>query len=252
MKTQCVYRFINIENKIIYIGKASKLSKRINSNGHNNKHLPEECYSNIVAIEYVQFHHENDMNFAEKYYVQKYQPKYNNIYLNKQITIDVPKLDNKNWITFSYDENKLLKQINDFTEKHIIKHSEQYWYVSMNMELDILDFILYFSLQRNTYINNYLKHETYMKQYDTRYLVNNIEFMRLDSECRDYRKNKLKKIINIGNEIKGFQTIGKNNRLLGTSSKRFWYYSFEEQIAIQAHPVFWRYALLPASSRHAF
>ena len=42
----CVYRFINKENEIIYIGKSKNLEKRLK--GHD--HLPNKCYEEIKFI----------------------------------------------------------------------------------------------------------------------------------------------------------------------------------------------------------
>jgi excinuclease UvrABC nuclease subunit len=59
----CVYRFVNENNEIIYIGKAKDLRNRINT--HN--HLPKECYEERTRIEYTSFETETDMDFAERY-----------------------------------------------------------------------------------------------------------------------------------------------------------------------------------------
>lgn len=69
----CVYRFLDINNEIIYIGKAKNLDTRLKT----HTHLLAECYDNIHKIEYITFNNEAEMSTAEIYYINKYKPKYN-------------------------------------------------------------------------------------------------------------------------------------------------------------------------------
>ena len=89
----CVYRFVNENNEIIYIGKAKDLRNRINT--HN--HLPQECYEERIKIEYTSFKTETDMDFAERYYILTLNPKYNTVLANKKINITCSELDVKEW-----------------------------------------------------------------------------------------------------------------------------------------------------------
>ena len=115
----CVYRFLNKDNEIIYIGKAKDLKNRLN--GHN--HLPAECYDERINIEYVEFEYEEDMNFAERYYIQKNSPKYNTILANKIINISSFELDNKIWVNYKDDYCNNLEEKEEVTisNKKIIK-----------------------------------------------------------------------------------------------------------------------------------
>lgn len=98
--TNCVYRFLDDENEIIYIGKAKNLKTRLN----NHEHLPEECYLERVKTEFLLFETEDDMDFAERYYIPKYKPKYNVIWSAREITINIPMLDEKKWIEYGTDD----------------------------------------------------------------------------------------------------------------------------------------------------
>ena len=100
----CVYRFLDKDNNIIYIGKAKNLKNRLN--GHN--HLPKECYEERKKTEYVSFKNENDMDFAERYFICKESPKYNEVLSNKPISINVTSLDMISWTNFS---NKVEKNV---------------------------------------------------------------------------------------------------------------------------------------------
>lgn len=96
-----VYRFINKNNEIIYIGQAKNLKNRLN----NHNHLPKECYEEIERIEYIEFETEDDMGFAEKYFISKNKPKYNVANKNKDITVIIEEFEKKEWIKLEKQEN---------------------------------------------------------------------------------------------------------------------------------------------------
>ena len=89
----CVYRFLNKDNEVIYIGKAKDLKQRLSS--HN--HLPKECYDERTCVEYIKFKTEDDMNFAERYFILKCNPKYNTILANKDFNLNSIELNVKKW-----------------------------------------------------------------------------------------------------------------------------------------------------------
>lgn len=102
-----IYRFINQDNTVIYVGKTSQtLDKRIGQ--HFTKgHLPKECYKSIVRIEYQKYKTEADALIMETYYITKYDPKYNKL----QKSRDLPslELDINEWKL--YKQYKLTKPI---------------------------------------------------------------------------------------------------------------------------------------------
>ena len=98
----CVYRFLNKDNEGIYVGKAKDLKNRLST----HKHLPEECYEEKNNIEYIQFKTEDDMNFAERYYILRYNPKYNTLLANKKFNITCTELDTKEWSEYSNKEEE--------------------------------------------------------------------------------------------------------------------------------------------------
>lgn len=87
----CIYKFINRDNEVIYIGKAKDLKNRL----INHKHLPKECYEELAYIMYASFDIEHEMDFAERYYIQKLTPKYNTILSDKPISFECEDLDKK-------------------------------------------------------------------------------------------------------------------------------------------------------------
>lgn len=91
----CVYRFLNKKNEIIYIGKATNLRNRL----ANHNHLPKQCYDEIVKIEFAEFETSDEMDLAERYFIPKYKPKYNTLMNNKVINISLSEFDDKKWIS---------------------------------------------------------------------------------------------------------------------------------------------------------
>lgn len=70
-----LYKFINKDNSIIYIGKTDKnnIYKRLS----NHNHLPQECYEEIDKIFYSQCDNLSDLAVLEPYFINIYHPKYN-------------------------------------------------------------------------------------------------------------------------------------------------------------------------------
>lgn len=89
----CVYRFINNQSEVIYVGKAKDLRNRLNS----HTHLSKECYIERNYVEYIQCDTEDDMDFMERYFISKYKPKYNKIHANKEITFCIQEFNSRVW-----------------------------------------------------------------------------------------------------------------------------------------------------------
>lgn len=94
----CVYRFLDEYENVIYIGKAKNLKNRLN----NHKHLPESCYLEQAYIDYACFDNEHEMDFAERYYIQKLTPKYNTKLSDKPISFTSTELDNINFNIYRF------------------------------------------------------------------------------------------------------------------------------------------------------
>ena len=74
-----VYQFFDIDNKIIYIGKAKALKKRVSSSFTKNHESKKTrmLVSNIWKIEKIVVDSEMDALLLENNLIKKYQPKYN-------------------------------------------------------------------------------------------------------------------------------------------------------------------------------
>ena len=74
-----VYQFLNKENKIIYIGKAKNLKKRVSSyfSGTISSRKTKNLVKNIAEIKHVVVNSESDALLLENTLIKKFQPKYN-------------------------------------------------------------------------------------------------------------------------------------------------------------------------------
>ena len=100
-----IYRFLDINDNIIYIGKTSQtLDKRMGQ--HFTKgHLPKECYLNVARIEYQKYKTESDALVMETFYITKDNPRYNKLQKSRDFpTLD---LDKQEWKL--YKQYKLIK-----------------------------------------------------------------------------------------------------------------------------------------------
>lgn len=133
MKKYYVYRFLNSENEIIYVGKTSNLQNRMKQHfSDHNGHLPKDCYDNVVKIEYIELNHPIDMTIYELYYISQYKPKYNTndiLYDNKS---DIANITEREWIhsvfveeyKTTYKDLKLLN-LDVFVNKYMLEDNSK-------------------------------------------------------------------------------------------------------------------------------
>ncbi|WP_214780674.1 GIY-YIG nuclease family protein [Exiguobacterium sp. s22] len=72
-----VYRFLNSEFEVIYVGRTTSLDSRINSHFSKSGHLPQSCYEETTRVDYIELPSRADMNIVELYFISKYRPAYN-------------------------------------------------------------------------------------------------------------------------------------------------------------------------------
>ena len=92
------YRFKDINNNIIYIGKTVDMNKRMVQHFGGRGHLDKDCYKSVARIEYQKHKTESDALIYETYYITKYSPKYNKLGQSR----DKPtiQLEEKDWKTY--------------------------------------------------------------------------------------------------------------------------------------------------------
>ena len=108
--TSYVYRFKDVSDNIIYVGKTVDMQKRMNQHFGGKGHLDPKCYKSVAKIEYQKYKTESDSLIMETYYITKYSPKYNKLGQSK----DIPtiKFDEGNWKVY-----QVLKQTNTRSKK---------------------------------------------------------------------------------------------------------------------------------------
>lgn len=97
-KENCVYRFLNASNEVIYIGKCKKLQSRMSSH-RTAHHLANEAYSEVRAVEYISYPSYMDAGIMERIFIAHYQPKYNNQLIEEgmQSIVNPAQLNLTNW-----------------------------------------------------------------------------------------------------------------------------------------------------------
>ncbi|MFT5800406.1 MAG: excinuclease ABC subunit C [Nonlabens sp.] len=138
-----VYRFIDKEDTILYIGKAKHLKKRLASYFGDKKHRTNKTRTmvrNANRIEYTIVDTETDALLLESTLIKKYQPRYN-----------VMLKDGK---SYSYICIKKERFPRVFLTRRVIKDGSTYFgpYTSRNRTKDLLDLIkILFPLRTCTY-----------------------------------------------------------------------------------------------------
>ncbi|WP_312288229.1 GIY-YIG nuclease family protein [Terrisporobacter sp.] len=96
-----LYRFLDADGNILYIGKSINLKLRIDCHLSKVSNVPSECIDNIAAIEMLETLSQADMDFKELYYIKRYAPKYNIVFNNGDILETIDQFDNKYWEVYN-------------------------------------------------------------------------------------------------------------------------------------------------------
>ena len=99
-----IYKHLDNDENIIYIGKSKSLLYRQRQHRESS-----EWFSEIDSIEYCIFDSKIEMDIAELYYINKYNPKYNGKDKRNDSVSNI-NIENLQWLEF--DMNELLIQNN--------------------------------------------------------------------------------------------------------------------------------------------
>ena len=93
----CVYRLLDKDKNILYIGKSKQLKTRIANHLREKSNLPKQCVNKICFVEYLEFENECDMDLFEIYAISYYNPPYNKEYISNTgiIKIKIPNIWNE-------------------------------------------------------------------------------------------------------------------------------------------------------------
>lgn len=145
----CVYKFIDNSDNIIYVGKAKRLTKRVTSKGHISKHLPTECYNSISKIKFIQLDTEDDMDLAEKYFINKYKPRYNSVHSTSNLTITIQYLERLEWLDIKQKvERPKSYTINISFKNNTIEYELYKWLKSKNNPREFIKQVIREDMER--------------------------------------------------------------------------------------------------------
>lgn len=96
-----IYRFKDVKNNIIYIGKTCRrLDERMNEHFGGKGHLPNSCYNNVARVEYMTVKTDADALLVEVYLINKYRPLYNKQNKSNHIGQTINLNIEENWKTY--------------------------------------------------------------------------------------------------------------------------------------------------------
>lgn len=71
-----VYRFLDKKGNVLYVGRTNDLRTRMYTH-FTCGHLPMECYRAVESVEYIETTSKSDSAVLEMYFINYYNPKYN-------------------------------------------------------------------------------------------------------------------------------------------------------------------------------
>lgn len=104
-----VYRLMDKDDNILYIGKTEDLNRRIKSH-FSTSHLPKECINSIEKVEYIVMSLPTLMHIREIYYISLFKPKYNNVYNYDEPAVKLTEFLNDKWCLYDEDEVKKIRK----------------------------------------------------------------------------------------------------------------------------------------------
>ncbi len=211
-----VYRFINKKQNVIYIGKSKKpLTERFKMHFH----LPDECYSMVHKIEYIECKTEADMSIKEIYYINKYSD--NRPFYNVQDKTGIPNSVefNDKWKMYrGYLPEHFCKSLNvknDYTsqQQHKIHENEKFAIRGGNKKKGVSSFAEPLSSEEVDKITKYMINEiakaenNNQRQIRFRNLVMFILGVNLPIKAKDFLVLKYKDLIDGNDNIIPYKYI---------------------------------------------
>lgn len=98
MNLYYVYRFLNKDLKVIYVGRTNSMDKRMYQHFRQKGNLPAEGYESVHRVDFIECKTHNDMKIKELYYIGKYRPTYNR-QENYDVSIGLNELEDV-WVSF--------------------------------------------------------------------------------------------------------------------------------------------------------
>ncbi len=174
-----IYRFLNRNGEIIYVGKTeqSSLDNRILTHSH----LPVEAYIEKKNIECFKLTSKADLAIYEMYYINKFQPKFNTASKYKgEMQLKLPELQ---WTEYSREKTATNKNKSEaarnrkisYAQNRIVKFAEE---IELLKECEKLvsDMISYFKIKQELITNENVKtFETLLNNEEAEFLIYRFE-----------------------------------------------------------------------------
>lgn len=117
-----VYRFVDENHNIIYVGRTNDLFTRMSTHFGKNGHLPKACYEQVHRIDYLQVETKNDMKIKELYYISRYRPLFNTVDTG-EVTFELNEPADA-WVTMDEPNTSLLRDISLLKKKNKANESK--------------------------------------------------------------------------------------------------------------------------------
>lgn len=104
-----VYRLINEDNEVVYVGKTESLPTRTNQHFSKNGHLYPKIKNEKLRLQYIAMKSTSLMQIREIYYINIYKPKYNTIFMNDEPSIHMTDFSTDVWLDYT-DANNIIVQ----------------------------------------------------------------------------------------------------------------------------------------------
>jgi len=135
-----VYRLIDENNEIVYVGKTESLPTRTNQHFSKNSHLYPKVKGSKLRLQYIAMASTSLMQIREIYYINLYKPKYNTVFMNDEPSIFISDFVNDVWLDYTPSEELVIQNklgyFNEFTKiKTIFKRKRNNkYYVYIEIE----------------------------------------------------------------------------------------------------------------------
>ena len=112
-----VYRLIDENNEVVYVGKTEWLPTRTNQHFSKNSHLYSKIKNKNLKLQYIAMASTTLMNIREIYYINLYKPKYNTIFMNDEPSVFISDFEKDVWLDYSINDEILIQnKLGEFNE----------------------------------------------------------------------------------------------------------------------------------------